>query len=112
MSVNVNLSAKKQLSFFALKRKYPSTDSIIAEASLVSVYRYFKHRNRASSGSAKKTKALSSSDKYWSKESVTGPLFVVQHQNASVGVIILNQEGTCRLLLLFLYMSCRQHRAQ
>lgn len=88
MSVNVNLSAKKEMSLASLKRRFPSVESILVEASFVAVYRF------------KKSKDLS---KYWTKENVTGPLFVVQHAPAGAaaehGVVVLNQEGRGNHLL-------------
>lgn len=83
MSIKVNLNAKKEMNFSFLRRLIPSVELIVAEASLVSLYRY---RKRILDGV-----------KYWEKENVTGPLFVVRHQNNSsvcqFSLVVLNQEG-------------------
>lgn len=88
MSVNINLSAKKDLSLASLRRRYPTIESILVEASLVSLYRYKKKLDGT---------------KYWVKENVTGPLFIVQHEskNDTVDhcVVVLNQEGKCHPIL-------------
>ena len=82
MSVQVNLSAKKALNLLSLKRKFPTVESILAEAAYISLFRYMKSSDSSTS-----------TTKYWSKESVTGPLFIVKHTTGAMSMVILNQEG-------------------
>jgi hypothetical protein len=88
MSVNINLSAKKEMNLASLKRRFPTVETIVYEASLVAVYRYKKRADKS---------------KYWIKENLTGPLFVVQHTmtcaDVEYSVIVLNQEGQRKLVL-------------
>lgn len=83
MSVNINMSAKKDMSLLSLKRRFPTIESILVDASFVSLYRFKKRRDGT---------------KFWVKENVTGPMFVVQHTCDKLGevdhsVVVLNQEG-------------------
>jgi hypothetical protein len=82
MSIRVNLSAKKDLGISMLQRKNPDISALLAEASLVSVFRLFKKQlqDRITM-------------KHWADECVSGPLFVVMFKSYVYSICVLNQEG-------------------
>ena len=79
--IRINFNGKTESTNAMLRRRFPTLDVVLADASIACGYRLFRKGQQ----------------KYWEKENIVGPAFVCMHSHSedkvSYSFVILNQEG-------------------